>query len=197
MSYLNSITARMQRARTPFGAVPISTIYGYDYPLADSTTATSARTESKKQVRHNEVSESVDYMMRSSRAFSADPFFEEATAGLSFVPHALREARSRSPSPYSYDYRATTPMRVAATIPSSSRYVAPDPLAVDHHQQQSTTIAYGGNTPWNSTGFYYTPRYPQSYRGTASTTNLPYSRRYPARRFVPSYVPMRYNRKLY
>jgi hypothetical protein len=27
----------MSRARTPFGAVPISTIYGYDYPLTDDT----------------------------------------------------------------------------------------------------------------------------------------------------------------
>ena len=25
----------MSRCRTPFGAVPISTIYGYDYPLSN------------------------------------------------------------------------------------------------------------------------------------------------------------------
>jgi hypothetical protein len=28
---------QMSRARTPFGAVPISTIYGYDYPLLNDT----------------------------------------------------------------------------------------------------------------------------------------------------------------
>ena len=27
------------------------------------------------------------------------------------------------------------------------------------------TISYGGTSPWNSTGFAYTMRYPQSYRG--------------------------------
>ena len=27
------------------------------------------------------------------------------------------------------------------------------------------TISYSGTSPWNSTGFAYTPRYPQSYRG--------------------------------
>merc|ERR1712002_474799 len=126
MNCLTSITARMQRARTPFGAVPISTIYGYDYPLTDTTTTeATSRTESKKQVRHNELSESVDYMVRSSnRAFSEcrmnDPFFGgPSAAGLSFVPHALQEARSRSPSPF--ELRATTPLRVAATIPTSAR----------------------------------------------------------------------------
>ena len=31
---------------------------------------------------------------------------------------------------------------------------------------KTTTISYSSSTPWNSTGFYYSPRYPQSHRGT-------------------------------
>ena len=30
---------------------------------------------------------------------------------------------------------------------------------------RTTTISYSSTTPWNSTGFYYSPRYPQSHRG--------------------------------
>ena len=32
---------QMSRARTPMGAVPISAIYGYEYPLADRNATTS------------------------------------------------------------------------------------------------------------------------------------------------------------
>ena len=38
--------------------------------------------------------------------------------------------------------------------------------------QRSTTIAYGGSSPWNSTGFYYSPRYPQAYRGRSPFTKF-------------------------
>merc|ERR1719354_549049 len=117
-----------------------------------------------------------------------DPVYHGVSAGgMSFLPHALREARSQSPA----DLIATSPYRVAAPLPAlaTSRFY-PEPETVD--EKRSTTIAYGGNTPWSSTGFYYTPRYPQSYRGSAATT-VPFARRYPSRRFVPSYVPVRYS----
>jgi len=149
---------------------------------------------------NDHLGESVSHLVRTSRAYSecrmmgSDPIYQTippSTAGLSFMPHALREARSQSP----FDHmRATTPLRVATTIPPASRYIPEPESTLDH--QRSTTIAYGGNTPWSSTGFYYTPRYPQSYRGTASTT-VPFSRRYPVRRFIPSYVPVRYTRKVF
>ena len=40
----------------------------------------------------------------------------------------------------------------------------PPPLSVAESSQK--TVSYSGTSPWNSTGFAYTPRYPQSYRGT-------------------------------
>merc|ERR1712121_410521 len=65
----------MTRARTPFGAVPISTIYGYDYPLRDY----SANSSSRYETSHNTVSECSDSLVRASRAMSeirsADPYY--------------------------------------------------------------------------------------------------------------------------
>merc|ERR550539_1589171 len=39
---------------------------------------------------------------------------------------------------------------------------------------RTTSIGFHSSTPWNATGFYYSPRYPESYRGTSSTLR-PYS----------------------
>lgn len=194
------VRERMQRARTPFGAVPISTIYGYEYPLKDL--ASSSSSSRRHETTHSNLSECVDYMVNSSRAISENRALEPYTlrsnvGALSFLPSALEEAhRSRESTPISY--RAGTPLRSfanASSLPSSNvssglRYGSIPPSG----EPRSTTIAYGGTTPWNSTGFHYSPRYPQSYRGTASTS-VPYARRYPARRFVPSYVPIRYSRR--
>jgi len=214
---------RMQRARTPFGAVPISTIYGYDYPLRDYSSS-STRNEASS------ISESADYMVRTSRAMTEsrtlDPYYLRSNAETrSFLPSALQEAHrmSRESTPVHYrdgsPIRATSPFRYGSIPP-----VLPSSAADSDYR----TISYSGTSPWNSTGFAYTPRYPQSYRGTASTS-VPYARRYsyddmylldppyhkyvpfymyyrnvtnklgslryPARRFVPSYVPIRYSRR--
>merc|ERR1712223_263202 len=179
----------MQRARTPFGAVPISTIYGYDYPLRDYSSS-STRNEASS------ISESADYMVRTSRAMTEsrtlDPYYLRSNAETrSFLPSALQEAHrmSRESTPVHYrdgsPVRATSPFRYGSIPP-----VLPSSAADSDYR----TISYSGTSPWNSTGFAYTPRYPQSYRGTASTS-VPYARRYPARRFVPSYVPIRYSRR--
>ena len=32
-------------------------------------------------------------------------------------------------------------------------------------EPRNKTISFESTTPWNATGFYYTPRYPQSHRG--------------------------------
>jgi len=179
---------RMSRARTPFGAVPISTIYGFDYPLSNGTTRDFSE--------HAKLSESVDHMVRKSRAMSEnrvmDPYYSSIScSGLSFMPMALRASRSITP------IRDPTPLRE----PSPARYTAPPPPVRSERVKEAlkevndiprtTTISYSSTTPWNSTGFYYSPRYPQSHRGTASTYNNAYARRYPVRRFVPSYVPFR------
>jgi len=203
---------RMSRARTPFGAVPISTIYGFDYPLSNGTTRDFSE--------HAKISDSVDHLITRTRAMSemrsSDPYYSSmACSGLSYMPMALRASRSITP------IRDPTPLRE----PSTSRYTAPPAPARSERVKEAlkevndiprtTTISYSSTTPWNSTGFYYSPRYPQSHRGTASTYyNNAYARRYfddfnyynphaykldyfryPVRRFVPSYVPFRYSRR--
>ena len=30
---------------------------------------------------------------------------------------------------------------------------------------RTTSVSYAGTSPWSSTGFYYSPRYPEAYRG--------------------------------
>lgn len=201
--YYAPVRERMSRARTPMGTVPISAIYGYEYPLADRIATTSGHQTASSQ-QHSNLSDCVDYMVHSSRAMSEnrvlDPYnLRSHVQGLSFLPSALEEAHRMSRETTPTFYKAGTPIRSFANTMSSLsplsatsglRYGSIPPTAENH----STTISYGGTSAWNSTGFHYTPRYPQSYRGTASTT-VPYARRYPARRFVPSYVPIRYSRR--
>jgi len=189
----------MQRSRTPFGAVPISTIYGYEYPLANDSEVKFSK-DSKKEI-HSEYNSSWDYSTRSARAMSEVPMgylsttsdiWGSPTANLYYMPTALRDARSRSASPFEWVSSPITRVEFPRLSPAP--------------EVRSTTTAYSGTTPWNSTGFYYSPRYPQAYRGTAATT-VPYARRYmskfdlyypekyPAKRFIPSYVPLRYGRR--
>jgi len=189
---INEVRDRMTRARTPFGAVPISTIYGYDYPLRDY----SANSSSRYETSHNTVSECADSMVRASRAMSeirsADPYYLRSNAdSLSFLPSALQEAHRMSRESSPVYYRDGSPVRASSPFRYSS---IPPLLPSSAADTDYRTISYSGTSPWNSTGFAYTPRYPQSYRGTASTS-VPYARRYPARRFVPSYVPIRYTRR--
>jgi len=222
------VRERMQRARTPFGAVPISTIYGYEYPLRDYSTSTSSSRQHETS-HHTNISDCADYMVQTSRAMSEsrtiDPYNLRSNAATrSFLPSALEEAHRMSRSPSPVYYKEGTPSR----DPYGYRYGSIPPLPSSSNEHDYKTISYAGTSPWNSTGFAYTPRYPQSHRGTASTS-VPYSRRYayddmyildppyhkfipfymyhrdvtnklsahryPARRFVPSYVPIRYTRR--
>jgi len=171
----SSLRERMSRARTPFGAVPISTIYGYEYPLGSKvgpTVETSLTSASKHE--------------------ALDPYF--TSPSLNYMPMALRIARSPSP------YRETTPFEASFERDLSRKPpVAPprrkvETKRVEAPPTRNTTVTFESTTPWNATGFYYSPRYPQSHRGTASTYNA-LGRRYPVRRFVPSYVPFRYSRR--
>jgi len=208
-----TLRERMSRCRTPFGAVPISTIYGYDYPLSN----VSGEAEKQYSSKHEKLTDCTDYLVRSSRAFSenrlSDPYYCNPKS-LSFMPMALRVARSPSPyreeSPYTnkrYELFERDLFKPVAPVKKIEVKQAPEP--------RNKTISFESTTPWNATGFYYTPRYPQSHRGTASTYNAigrryyiddldyfcPYPRlrydyfRYPVRRFVPSYVPFRYTRR--
>jgi len=176
---------RMSRARTPFGAVPISTIYGFDYPLK------TGGVEKDINVKHEHLSDAVDYLVRSTRAYSenrlADPYYSSpACSSLSFMPMALRDSRANTPVRDSFRESTVPPVSFPTARRIAQEIAEPPP--------KTTTVSYESTTPWNSTGFYYSPRYPQSHRGTASTYSQ-FSRRYPVRRFVPSYVPFRYSRR--
>jgi len=217
---------RMSRARTPLGSVPISTIYGFDYPISNgierdySSKSILKTTEVKTTERvqplwkKGTLTDSVDYMVKSSRAFSenrlADPYYSTpVSASLSFMPMALRASRSNTPVPSSYREFSVPPVERS----TARSYVQ----AVPDVAPRTTSMTLSSTSPWDSTGFYYSPRYPQSHRGTASTYSS-YSRRYfddfnyfnpyaygnpvrsdyfryPVRRFVPSYVPFRYSRR--
>lgn len=161
-----TLRERMSRCRTPFGAVPISTIYGYDYPLSN----VSCETEAEKHCssKHEKLTDCTDYLVRSSRAFSenrlSDPYY--APKSLSFMPMALRVARSPSPyreeSPYTnkrYEMFERDLFKPVAPLKKVEVKQAPEP--------RNKTISFESTTPWNATGFYYTPRYPQSHRGIA------------------------------
>jgi len=217
---------RMSRARTPLGSVPISTIYGFDYPISNgierdySTKSILKTTEVKTTERvqplwkKGTLTDSVDYMVKSSRAFSenrlADPYYSApVSTSRQYEPMALRASRSNTPVPLSYREFSVPPVERS----TARNYVQ----AVPEVAPKTTSMTLSSTSPWSSTGFYYSPRYPQSHRGTASTYSS-YSRRYfddfnyfnpyaygnpvrsdyfryPVRRFVPSYVPFRYSRR--
>jgi len=196
---------RMSRARTPLGSVPISTIYGFDYPISNGI---------ERDYSSKTLTDSVDYMVRSSRAFSenrlADPYYSApVSTSRQYEPMALRASRSNTPVPLSYREFSVPPVERS----TARKYVQ----AVPEVAPKTTSMTLSSTSPWDSTGFYYSPRYPQSHRGTASTYSS-YSRRYfddfnyfnpyaygnpvrsdyfryPVRRFVPSYVPFRYSRR--
>jgi len=196
---------RMSRARTPLGSVPISTIYGFEYPISNGI---------ERDYNSKTLTDSVDYMVRSSRAFSenrlADPYYSApVSASRLYEPMALRASRSNTPVPSSYRDISVPPVERS----TARKYVQ----AVPDVAPKTASMTLSSSSPWDSTGFYYSPRYPQSHRGTASTYSS-YSRRYfddfnyfnpyaygnpvrsdyfryPVRRFVPSYVPFRYSRR--
>lgn len=178
---------RMSRARTPLGSVPISTIYGFEYPISNGY---------ERDYSSKTLTDSVDYMVRSSRAFSenrlADPYYSANTysapvsASRQYEPMALRASRSNTPVPLSYRDVSVPPVERS----TARKYLQ----AVPDVAPKTASMTLSSSSPWDSTGFYYSPRYPQSHRGTASTYSS-YSRRYPVRRFVPSYVPFRYSRR--
>jgi len=198
---------RMSRARTPLGAVPISTIYGFEYPLSNgverdinskhesSLETTEVQTTGRVQPlwKKGKLTDCVDYMVRSTRAFSenrlADPYYSsDACSGLSFMPMALRASRANTPARAPSTLRETSVPPVARSTARKLIQEVPDVAP------RTATMTFSSSSPWDSTGFYYSPRYPQSHRGTASTYSS-FSRRYPVRRFVPSYVPFRYSRR--
>lgn len=156
---------RMSRARTPLGSVPISTIYGFDYPISNGI---------ERDYNSKTLTDSVDYMVRSSRAFSenrlADPYYSApVSASRLYEPMALRASRSNTPVPSSYREFSVPPVERS----TARKYVQ----AVPEVAPKTSSMTLSSTSPWDSTGFYYSPRYPQSHRGTASTYSS-YSRRY-------------------
>jgi len=200
---------RMSRARTPLGAVPISTIYGFDYPITNgvekdfndrhesSLETDEVQTTGRVKPLWNKgkLTDAVDHMIRSTRAYSenrlSDPYYSsDACSGLSFMPMALRASRANTPA------RATSILRETSVppVPRTTARKLIQEVSAPAPAPRTATLTFSSTSPWDSTGFYYSPRYPQSHRGTASTYSS-YSRRYPVRRFVPSYVPFRYSRR--
>lgn len=89
--------------------------------------------------------------------------------------------RATSVSPYMYDdpplssLAPLTGQTLYRTRPTTAPYDAvPNYRATPMRETRNTSIGYNATSPWNATGFYYSPRYPESYRGTAST-KTPYS----------------------
>merc|ERR1712083_91972 len=159
---------RMSRARTPLGSVPISTIYGFEYPISNGI---------ERDYNSKTLTDSVDYMVRSSRAFSenrlADPYYSApVSASRLYEPMALRASRSNTPVSSSYRDISVPPVERS----TARKYVQ----AVPDVAPKTASMTLSSSSPWDSTGFYYSPRYPQSHRGTASTYSS-YSRRYPVR----------------
>merc|ERR1711981_710111 len=97
---------------------------------------------------------------------------------------ALRASRANTPA------RAPSTLRETSVPPvtrSTLRETSVPPVArstarkliqeVPDVAPRTATMTFSSSSPWDSTGFYYSPRYPQSHRGTASTYSS-FSRRY-------------------
>jgi hypothetical protein len=213
MAWFPPISDRLTRGRTPFGEVPISCVYGFDYPWADETANFDQEFDMRLR-KHGSLKESVDNLVRTSRGMSEnrllDDSFLYAGTGLDnsyggYWP-MLREG---TPIRSTLRARSLSPIRnVPITIGRPTRARSPPlpPLAATPRQtygrnapflsdaarrrglenvtppagRRTTSIGFSnGSNPWTSTGFYYSPRYPEAYRGTSSTCN-PYAnfRRY-------------------
>ena len=70
-----------------------------------------------------------------------------------------------------FTYRETTPFEASFERDLSRKPpVAPprrkvETKRVEAPPTRNTTVTFESTTPWNATGFYYSPRYPQSHRG--------------------------------
>jgi len=130
--------------------------------------------------------------------------------------HYTRTTRSLSPQPIPQYARRESLMEHVDSLLARSRlqdevraasvdrFVDMDDLPT----MRTSSIVCPSLSPWNTTGEYYYPRYPESWRGTAATipprrdyyywTNpgryyryrsyYPRYYHYPSRRYVPSYL---------
>jgi len=202
MAWYAPISDRLSRSRTPFGEVPISCVYGFDYPFASSANTLLLQDEDiEKRLRnHESLRASVDNLLRTPM-LDEDPLtwrdWDNTVGG--YWPR-LREStpvrstiRARSLSPVrSVPIFAEASRRSASPPPfSAASSSLPPPLAATPRQSyyrnahynsgmkklrefggpspalRTTSIGFHSSTPWNATGFYYSPRYPESYRGRA------------------------------
>merc|ERR1711997_416100 len=182
---------------------------GFEYPISNGvqrdfsdrhesslkTTEVQTTERVKPLWNKGKLTDAVESMIRSTRAYSenrlSDPYYSsDACSGLSFMPMALRASRANTPA------RATSILRETSVppVPRTTARKLIQEVSAPAPAPRTATLTFSSTSPWDSTGFYYSPRYPQSHRGTASTYSS-YSRRYPVRRFVPSYVPFRYSRR--
>lgn len=77
-----------------------------------------------------------------------------------------------------FAYRETTPFEASFERDLSRKPpVAPprrkvETKRVEAPPTRNTTVTFESTTPWNATGFYYSPRYPQSHRGMNTVTKI-------------------------
>eukprot|EP00095_Tigriopus_kingsejongensis_P002061 maker-scaffold177_size283923-snap-gene-0.11 protein:Tk02061 transcript:maker-scaffold177_size283923-snap-gene-0.11-mRNA-1 annotation:"hypothetical protein PFL1_03712" len=99
------------------------------------------------------------------------PFTTTSTPITSHYRDNSTRMSDREYTPYR-TFRATTPQ-------TAPRGATPNYRASSPPNMRTTSIGYPSTSPWNSTGFYYSPRYPEAYRGTSSSmAPYSYSRRY-------------------
>lgn len=203
MAWYAPLSDRFSRSRTPFGEVPISCVYGFDYPLANSANSlqeTWRGEDMERRLRnHESLRGSVDNLMRTG--LGDDPWLDwdnsvggywprlrdstpirstvraRSASPVRHVP-IFSEAARRSVSPPPTRMNSSSLLPPLAATPRQSYYRdAPYNLGVQKLREfggratplRTTSIGFHSSTPWNATGFYYSPRYPESYRGTSST----------------------------
>merc|ERR1711997_1208807 len=164
---------------------------GFEYPISNGvqrdfsdrhesslkTTEVQTTERVKPLWNKGKLTDAVESMIRSTRAYSenrlSDPYYSsDACSGLSFMPMALRASRANTPARAPSTLRETSVPPVARSTARKLIQEVPDVAP------RTSTMTFSSSSPWDSTGFYYSPRYPQSHRGTASTYSS-FSRRYP------------------
>ena len=60
-------------------------------------------------------------------------------------------------------YRSVPPPPVRSVRPEPEIQIRRAPVL--DTPKRNTSVSFNSTTPWNATGFYYSPRYPQSHRG--------------------------------
>ncbi|TRY80400.1 hypothetical protein TCAL_04713 [Tigriopus californicus] len=147
--------------------------YRSSTPVETTVTTSSSYREETPHYSINWNNPPRTYTYRDARATT--PFTTTSTPTATSYYNTYRDT---TPSLADREY---TPYRTFRSTPptSASRAATPNYRASTPPNMRTTSISYGSTSPWNATGFYYSPRYPEAYRGTSSSVSpYSYSRRY-------------------